>query len=62
MSDRGTDQDDPQDDFIEAQDGGYEPAVEPFDADDVPVDEDSDDLVPDEDRPVPLDLDDAELY
>ena len=32
-----------------------------FDADDVPVDEEEDELVPDEERPVPLDLDDAEL-
>ncbi|HEY2556127.1 MAG TPA: hypothetical protein VGI08_03395 [Diaminobutyricibacter sp.] len=61
MSDRGTDRDDSLDDFIEAQDGDYEPAPTPFDADDVPVEEEDDELVPDEDRPVPLDLDDAEL-
>ncbi len=61
MSDRGTDRDDSLDEFIEAQDGDYEPASTHFDADDVPVEEDDDDLVPDEERPVPLDLDDAEL-
>ncbi len=61
MSDRGSDRDDSFDDFIEAQDGDYEPAATPFDADDVPIDDDADELVPDEDRPVDLDLDDAEL-
>lgn len=62
MSERSIDGDESLDEFIEAQDGDYEPAAKPFDADDVPVDEDDDDdLVPDEERPVPLDLDDAEL-
>ncbi len=61
MSDRGIDRDDSPDEFIEAQDGDYEPAPSPFDADDVPVDDDDDELVPDEQRPVPLALDDAEL-
>lgn len=61
MSDRGTDRDESLDEFIEAQDGDYEPAPSHFDADDVPVEEEEDELVPDEERPVPLDLDDAEL-
>lgn len=63
MEDRDTERVEDEDAFIEAQDGGYEPAPAPFDADDVPVDEDADedDLVPDDERPVPLDLDDAEL-
>jgi hypothetical protein len=62
MSDRGSDRDDSPEDFIEAQDGDYEPEPTHFDADDVPVDDEEEDvLVPDEERPVPLDLDDAEI-
>jgi hypothetical protein len=58
MSDR---RDEDLDDFRESQEGDYEPAPAPRDADDVPVDEDEDDdrIVPDDDRPVPLDPDDA---
>jgi hypothetical protein len=50
------------DEFIEAQDGDYEPEPRVYDEDDLPVDEDEDaedEVVPDDDRRVPLDPDDA---
>ena len=51
------------DDFLEAQEGDYEPAAVIRDEDDLPVDDGDDDdrIVPDDDRPVPLDPDDAEI-
>ena len=51
------------DDFREAQEGDYEPEPVVHDPDDLPVDEEEDDdrLLPDDDRPVPLDPDDAEI-
>lgn len=55
--------DDDLDDFVEAQEGDYEPAPNVHDEDDLPVvpDDDDDELVPDDDRPVPLDPDDADI-
>ena len=63
MSESDTRRDDEPDEFIEAQDGDYEPAPRVYDEDDLPVaDEDEDDeIVPDDERPVPLDPDDAEI-
>ncbi|WP_223695132.1 hypothetical protein [Leifsonia poae] len=51
-------------DFIEAQDGDYEPAPAAFDEDDLPIDSDeldADEVVPDDDRRVPLDADDVDV-
>ena len=55
--------DDDLDEFREAQEGDYEPAPVVHDPDDLPVDdEEADDLiVPDDDRPVPLDDDEDEI-
>lgn len=49
--------------FLEAQEGDYEPADVIRDEDDLPVDDDEDDdrILPDDERPVPLDPDDAEI-
>lgn len=60
MSDR---RDEDLDDFRESQEGDYEPAPVLHDADDVPVegDEEDDRILPDDDRPVPLDPDDADI-
>lgn len=54
---------DDDDDFREAQEGAYEPEPVIHDEDDLPVDDDEDDdrLLPDGDRPVALDPDDAEI-
>jgi hypothetical protein len=51
------------DDFLEAQEGDYEPAGVIRDEDDLPVDDDEDEdrILPDDERPVPLDPDDAEI-
>ena len=52
------------DDFVEAQEGDYEPAPAIHDPDDLPVDDedvDEEDYVPDDDRRVPIDPDDAEI-
>ncbi|MFF1635758.1 hypothetical protein [Leifsonia sp. NPDC058248] len=60
-SDIRRDSDEPGD-FIEAQDSDYEPAPRVYDEDDLPVDEDEDaedEVVPDDDRRVPLDPYDA---
>ncbi|WP_295125266.1 hypothetical protein [uncultured Leifsonia sp.] len=52
----------PDDDFVEAQEGDYEPEAVIHDPDDLPVDDEDDDrIVPDDERPVPLDPDDAEI-
>ncbi|MGN6425982.1 MAG: hypothetical protein ACTHMF_04110 [Leifsonia sp.] len=61
MSD--TEREPEDDDFREAQEGDYEPEPVVHDPDDLPVDEEEDDdrLLPDDDRPVPLDPDDAEI-
>ncbi|MFF2052411.1 hypothetical protein ACFVU2_12495 [Leifsonia sp. NPDC058194] len=58
MSDR---RDDDLDEFVESQEGDYEPAPVLHDADDAPVEDDAEDdrILPDDDRPVPLDPDDA---
>ncbi len=56
--------DDDLDEFLEAQDGDYEPAPVIHDPDDLPVDdedEDVEDYVPDDERRVPLDPDDVEI-
>lgn len=55
--------DDDLDDFREAQEGDYEPAPVVRDEDDLPIDagDADDDLVPDDDRPVPLDPDDDDI-
>ena len=46
------------DDFLEAQETDYEPEPVVHDPDDLPVTDDADDeLLPDDDRPVPLDGD-----
>ena len=60
MSDR---RDEDLDDFRESQEGDYEPAPVLRDADDVPVEDDEEDdrILPDDDRPVPLDPDDADI-
>lgn len=56
MSDPKDDQ--TPDDFREAQDTDYEPEPVVHDPDDLPVVDDADDeLLPDDDRPVPLDGD-----
>jgi hypothetical protein len=48
-------------DFREAQDTDYEPAPTVHDPDDLPVIDDGDDeLLPDDDRPVPLDTADPD--
>ena len=52
------------DDFVEAQEGDYEPAPAIHDPDDLPVDDEDevdDEYVPDDDRRVPLDPDDADI-
>lgn len=62
MSDTGRDED--LDDFREAQEADYEPEPVVHDPDDVPVDDDEeveDRLLPDDERPVPLDPDDADI-
>ncbi|MDN4614751.1 hypothetical protein P5G50_09820 [Leifsonia sp. F6_8S_P_1B] len=62
MSDTGRDED--LDDFREAQETDYEPEPVVHDPDDVPVDDEEeaeDRLLPDDERPVPLDPDDAEI-
>lgn len=61
MSDTERDQED--DDFVEAQEGDYEPKAVIHDPDDLPVDDDEDEdrILPDDERPVPLDPDDAEI-
>lgn len=59
-----SDERDPEDDdFREAQEGDYEPAPVVHDPDDLPVDDDEEDdrVLPDDDRPVPLDPDDTEI-
>jgi hypothetical protein len=63
MSASDSRRDDDLDDFVEAQEGDYEPAPAIHDPDDLPVDDEDDaeeDYVPDDDRRVPLD-DDGEL-
>ncbi|GAA3338384.1 hypothetical protein GCM10017714_09380 [Curtobacterium pusillum] len=53
--------DDALDGFREAQDTDYEPTPAVHDPDDLPVADDGDEeLLPDDDRPVPLDGDDAD--
>lgn len=62
MSDTGRDED--LDDFREAQETDYEPEPVVHDPDDVPVEDDEEEedrLLPDDERPVPLDPDDAEI-
>jgi hypothetical protein len=62
MSDTGRDEG--LDDFREAQETDYEPEPVVHDPDDVPVDDEEeaeDRLLPDDERPVPLDPDDAEI-
>jgi len=51
------------DDFLEAQEGDYEPSDVIRDEDDLPVDDDEADdrILPDDERPVPLNPDDAEI-
>ena len=52
------------DDFREAQEGDYEPEPVVHDPDDLPVEEEEDEddrLLPDDDRPVPIDPNDAEI-
>ena len=63
-SDPRRDGDDALDEFVEAKEADYEPAPQIHDEDDFPVNMDElyeDEPVPDEDRPVPLDPDDAEI-
>lgn len=60
MSDPTEDED--LDDFREAQEADYEPETVVRDPDDLPaVDDGDDELLPDDDRPVPLDPDDLDL-
>ena len=60
MSDPREDED--LDDFREAQEAYYEPEPVVRDPDDLPaVDDEDDELLPDDDRPVPLDPDDTEI-
>ena len=62
MSDRAREED--LDDFREAQETDYEPEPVVHDPDDVPVDDDEEAeelLLPDDERPVPLDPEDTEI-
>ncbi|WP_431280135.1 hypothetical protein [Leifsonia poae] len=64
-SDPRRDGDEDLDAFVEAKAADYEPAPQIRDEDDLPTNPDEldedDGTVPDEDRPVPLDPDDAEI-
>jgi hypothetical protein len=55
MSDRSGRDPDPFDEFKESQDGDYEPGLNPFDADDLPIDLEPESFFMDDDRSVPLD-------
>lgn len=55
MSDRSGRDPDPFDEFKESQDGDYEPELNPFDADDLPIYLEPESFFMDDDRSVPLD-------
>jgi hypothetical protein len=60
MSDRSGHDPDLFDEFKESQDGDYEPALNPFDSDDLPIDNEPENTFIDDDRAVSLDNDEDE--